>query len=342
MLTTLSLLLLSPLTAGDVLLPEGPAARAWASVDPTEALSDDWIKSLGEDAPAVLSQPDPWSQPEGWRSWGRWLSSSERTSSESAALALLAARGGRPKDAWAHYASLVADPQAAAAVMPRLLPGLPADLSPGAPLSVGSLLRPIPPPGAFDAARGVVGPVTASTTFQIGEAEVRLVISVERAGVEAKLHHISGEATSLYLQLPELPRREVRVTYIDWLRQETPNDPLLVELNPEMDGPVHLFGRFMPREESLPALPRERLPAQLLEVGLWLEIGAESAPTALQAAAAEAITTSLGVPGGVRRANSVEASSPSAGIVVRLREGAPGARALSRIASATEAWVNSR
>ena len=342
MLTSLTLLLLSPMAAGDVLLPEGPAARAWASVDPTEPVSDAWVKALGEDASAVLSHPDPWSQPETWRSWGRWLSSKERSSSERGALALLAARGGRPADAWAHYASLVADPEAAAALMPRLLPGVPADLSPGDALAVGSLLRPTPPPGAFEAARGVVGPITASATFQVGEAQVRLVISVERAGVEAKLHHLSGGSTSFYVQLPELPSREVRVSYIDWLRQETPNDPLLVELKPDMDGPVHLFGRFIKRDEHLPALPTERLPAQLLEGGLWLEIGAEEAPTALQRAAADAITSCLGVPGGVRRAKAEGASSPSAGTIVSLSDDLRGARTLSRIAGATEAWVNSR
>ena len=341
MLTSLSLLLL-PLSAGDVLLPEGPAARAWASVDPRDALSDEWLKELGEDAPAILSHPDPWSQPATWGSWGRWLASGERTSQESGALALLAARSGRPKDAWSHYAALVADPASAAAVMPRLLPGVPADLPPDAPLPVGSLLRPTPPPGALDAARGVVAPVTASATFQVGEAQVRLVISIERAGVEAKLHHLSGEPASLHVQLPELPSREVRVTYIDWLRQETPNDPLLVELKPGMDGPVHLFGRFMPREEHLPALPKERLPAQLIEAGLWLEIEAGSSPTALQAAAADAITTCLGVPGGVRRAGAPSSSTPSAGTIVSLSDGPSGARTLSRIAGATEAWINSR
>jgi len=168
------------------------------------------------------------------------------------------------------------------------------------------------------------------------------VISIERAGVEAKLHHLSGEPASLHVQLPELPSREVRVTYIDWLRQETPNDPLLVELKPGMDGPVHLFGRFMPREEHLPALPKERLPAQLIEAGLWLEIEAGSSPTALQAAAADAITTCLGVPGGVRRAGAPSSSTPSAGTIVSLSDGPSGARTLSRIAGATEAWINSR
>jgi len=337
-----SLLLLCPLPPGDVLLPDGPAARAWASVDPQAPLSDEWASELGEGGPRVLALLDPWATPLTWQSWSRWLAPSEKTSSERGALAILAARQGRPADAWSHYSALVSDPATAAAVMPRLLPGIPPGAAPGAPLPGGSVLSPTPPPGALAAARGRVRPVTASAEFQTDKATVRLVISVEAAGIEVKVHHLAGGPVSLHVQLPELLEREIRVTYIDWMRQDTRNEPLAVELTPEMEGPVQLFGRFLSRKESMPALPDSRLPVQLLEAGLWLEAEDGEPPTPLHEAAALAITTTLGVPGGARQTGSADADSPSAGTIVRVSEGSKGARTLARIASATEAWVHAR
>lgn len=338
----LSLLLLCPLPLGDVLLPDGPAARAWASVDPQAPISDEWVTGLGDGAPEVLALTDPWASPAAWRSWSRWLASDERTPSESAALAILAARQGRSADAWSHYAVLVSDPAAAAAAMPRLLPGIPPGAAPGDPLPEGCVLHPLPPPGSLAAARGRVRPVTASAEFRVGEATARLVISVEPSGVEVKVHHLSGEPASFHVQLPELLEREVRVTYIDWMRQDARNEPLTVELTPEMESPVQLFGRFLSRKERLPALPESVLPTQLREAGLWLEAEGGDPPTPLHRAAADAITASLGVPGGARSAGSANAASPSTGTIVRVPKGPGGARTLAQIARATEAWVHAR
>lgn len=340
MLFSLLLLCLSP--SGDVLLPEGPAARAWASVDPEAPLADEWIKDLGDGARETLTLNDPWTNPATWQSWSRWLASDVRTPSESAALAILAARQGRPADAWSHYSELVSDPKAAAAAMPRLLPGIPPASALGAPLSEGCLLHPTPPPGSLAAARGRTRPVTASAEFQIGQATARLVISVEPAGVEVSVHHLAGGPASFRVQLPELLEREVRVSYIDWMRQDTRNEPLAVELTPEMEGPVQLFGRFLARKQRLPALPESGLPVQLLESGLWLEAEGEAPPTPLHEAAALSITAALGVPGGTRKAGSSDAGSPSAGTVVRIPEGPMGAQTLARIVGATEAWVRAR
>lgn len=338
----LSLFLICTPHVGDVLLPDGPAARAWAGVDPEARLEDEWIDHLGAGAQGLLALKDPWEDPAAWLAWNRWLSSGERTGAERGGLAILAVRGGRHADAWSHYATLVSDPDVAAAAMPRLLPGIPSDAIPGAALPDGCLLRPAAPPGALAAARGRVRPTTASVELLVGEAAVRLVISVEPSGVEVKLHHLSGGPASLRVQLPELLDREVRVSYIDWLRQDARNDPLAVELSPGMEGPVHLFGRFLARTERLPAPPTTTLPVQLLEAGLWFESTDHLAPTPLQVAASRAITDSLGVKGGARRAGSADGSSASAGTVVHLREGPEGARTLARIVSATEAWVIGR
>lgn len=338
----LALFLLLPAHPGDVLLPDGPAARAWAAVDPQAPVTDAWITSLGEDAPKVLALTDPWSDPSAWRSWGRWLGPGQRTSAESAALAILAARQGRPADAWSHYAALVSDPAAAAAAMPRLLPGIPPGLPPEAPLPNDCTLHPVPPPGSLAAARGRTRPVTASTEFRLGEATLRLVISVEPSGVEITLHHLSGGPATFRVQLPELLEREIRVSYIDWMRQDARNEPLNVELTPGMEGSVQLFGRFLARKDRLPALPESALPTQLLQGGLWLEAQGEEPEDALHEAVAHAISTCLCVRAGTRRVGSADPRSPSAGTIVRIAEGPKGVRTLARIASATEAWVRSR
>ena len=337
MLTQL-LLILAPL-AGDVLLPEGPAARAWASVDPASPISDEWMEGLENAGTTALRGTEPWQTPAAWEAWAHWISAEKPSSGESAGLALLAAQGGRSEDAWNHYATLVADPAIAAAVMPRLLPGIPAEISSGAPLPDGCLLCPTPPPGALAAARGQTRPVTASAELEVGDAKLRLTISIEPSGVEVDLHHLSGGPVTLRVQLPELLEREVRVSYIDWMRQDERNPPLSATLTPEMEGSIQLFGRFLARRESLPSSPSSSLPTQLLSAGLWIEPEGQGEITLLQSTAAAALSKALSVPGGARRASKSNLQLPSAGLVIHLSDGPEGARSLSRIVSAAEAWL---
>ncbi len=340
MLTQL-LLTISALS-GDVLLPEGRAARAWASVDPSAPISDEWMKGLESGTAAALGAPEPWQTPAAWMAWADWISSEKRSAAESAGLALLAARGDRSEDAWNHYAALVADPVIAAAIMPRLLPGIPAEITAGVPLPDGCLLRPTPPPGALIAARGRSRPVTASTELEVGDAKLRLTISVEPSGVEVALHHLSGGPVTLRVQLPELLEREIRVSYVDWMRQDERNAPLSATLTPEMEGPVQLFGRFLARKESLPSSPSGELPIQLISAGLWIEPRGTEEVSLLQSTAAAALSKALGVPGGARRPQSGASPLPSAGLVIHLSEGPLGARTLSRIVSAAEAWLRAQ
>ena len=338
----LQFLLLIPALSNDVLLPEGPAARAWASVDPAAPLSDEWIKGLGDDAAEVLGTPKPWETPAAWEAWSRWIMADELGPKERAGLALLAARGARSEDAWDHFATLVAEPAIAAALMPRLLPGIPAGLMSDAPLPDNCLLHPTPPPGALAAARGRSRPVTASTEFDVGDAKLRLIISVEPSGVEVTLHHLSGGPATVRIQLPELLEREVRVSYIDWMRQDERNAPLEAVLKPEMEGPVQLFGRFLARREQLPSTPSGSLPTQLLTAGLWIEPEDEEHISDLHSAAATALSKALRVPGGARTGTKLPRELPSAGLVIRLSGGPAGARTLSRIVSATEAWLKAQ
>ena len=340
LLLSLSPFSLAPL--GDVLLPEGPAARAWASVDPSSPIRDEWMDELKEGTRDALRAQDPWQTPAAWEAWSDWISAERRGAVESAGLAILAASGGRDEDAWGHYAALVSDPVIAAAVMPRLLPGIPAELSASEPLPDGCLLRPTPPPGALAAARGRTRPVTASTELEVGEAKLRLVISIEPSGVEVALHHLSGGPVTLQVQLPELLEREVRVSYIDWMRQDERNAPLSATLTPDMEGPVQLFGRFLARSRALPASPSSTLPKQLLAAGLWIEPEGRDELTPIHSAAAAALSSALGVPGGARRAKKDAVPLLSAGLVIHLPEGPQGARTLSRIVRAAEAWLLSK
>ena len=340
LLLSLSTLSLAPL--GDVLLPEGPAARAWASVDPSSPIKDEWMDELKEATRDALRAQEPWQTPAAWEAWSDWISVERRGAVESAGLALLAAKGGREEDAWRHYAALVSDPVIAAAVIPRLLPGIPAELSASEPLPDGCLLRPIPPPGALAAARGRTRPVTASAVLEVGEATLRLVISIEPSGVEVALHHLSGGPVTLQVQLPELLEREVRVSYIDWMRQDERNAPLSATLTPGMEAPVQLFGRFLGRSEALPASPTGSLPKQLLAAGLWIESEGQGEIPPIQSAAGAALSSALGVPGGARRAQKSTFTLPSAGLVIHLPDGPQGARTLSRIVRAAEAWLLSK
>ena len=182
--------------------------------------------------------------------------------------------------------------------------------------------------------------MTASTELEVGDAKLRLTITVEPSGVEVALHHLSGGPVTLRVQLPELLEREVRVSYIDWMRQDERNAPLNTTLKPEMEGPVQLFGRFLARRESLPATPGEKLPIQLTSAGLWIEPEGPEDVSLLQSTAAAALSRALGVPGGARKARKGSIQLPSAGLVIHLPEGPLGARTLSRIVSAAEAWLH--
>jgi hypothetical protein len=184
--------------------------------------------------------------------------------------------------------------------------------------------------------------VTASAELEVGDAKLRLTISVEPSGVEIDLHHLSGGPVTLQVQLPELLEREVRVSYIDWMRQDERNAPLSATLTPEMEGPVQLFGRFLARRESLPSSPSDKLPVQLITAGLWIEPEGKGEISLLQSTAAAALSKALSVPGGARMARKEAPLLPSAGVVIHLSDGPLGARTLSRIVSAAEAWLRAQ
>ena len=337
------LLLLWPSPQQGVELPEGPVARAWAGVgaetkpiDLAETLlaSEPW---RGDPAAATPDQR--------WSSWARWLGeeagAEEPGPRRRAGLLLLAREQGRWRDAWVHLERLGGFPEWAAAAMPHLLPGVPAKSALGrgglpGPLPDGVLLRPAPPPALEAKTRGRIGTRSARVEgLRIGEAVVTLVVSVEPSGVEVDLLHTGGGPATLRVLLPTPAGQEIRVEYIDWMRQDEVGLPLTLELQPG-DEEHNLFGRFHPRHEPLPATPKGALPQQLQRGGLWIEC-AEGAPAEAEArAAVRAFGALLEVPTGIRRPGTLPASPWSATILHLPADEAEARRFLARIASAVE------
>jgi len=327
---------------GEVELPDGPAARAWAGVGPetvARELSGDWLERAVAEAAGGAEGLEA-----EWTAWAAWLAgeaaATEPDPRRRSALALHALRQGRWGSAWRHFEALGATPEWAAAVMPHFLPGAPTGRARALP--DGALLRPAVPPASGEAgawrfetreawARGV----------RIGAAEVELRVLVEAAGVELTLRHTGGGPTTFQVLLPEPAGMAIRVEYLDWMRQDTLRQPLPVSLAPGGE-PVVLFGRFLPSESRLPATPAGALPPQLARGGLWLEVEPLSSSEPLARAAATALGRALDVPAGLRRPSDPPSGAPWSGTVVRVPDGAEAGRLLASIAAAAEDYLLSR
>ncbi|MAF64683.1 MAG: hypothetical protein CMJ84_03350 [Planctomycetes bacterium] len=329
-------------------LPDGPAATAWAGVGPATtpaAIGGTWLDEQARDAGGA---GDPLT--DRWLAWARWLKAEAADAGEHpdpqrrTGLALLALEQRRWGDAWRHLARLSAHPGFAAGLMPRLLPGAPADaeiLAGGllAPLADGVVLRPAPPPATERAGRRIQTRRATVHGLRIGAAWIDMALLVEPAGVEVTLTHVGGAATSLAVRLPQPAGRLIGIEYNDWFRQDTVGDPLAVELTPECD-PVVLFGRFVPTDHILPASPAGRLPAGLDGGGLWIEVGPTCEALRPRArAAAKALGELLDIPAGLREPIAPPPASPWHGTLVHLADPQQAESVLTAIASAAEAHV---
>ena len=328
-------------------LPEGPSARAFAGVGPsTGGVS---LGGLLEAHPWLRDPESPTERAAAWRGWGALLTAeSERSESEPearAALALHALRDARWQDAWAHLERLGGFPEWSAGVLPALLPGAPIDSASGSggrpgPLPDGVLLRPAVPPLAPPGDPRAHEPRIATVRgLQVGEATLDLKVTLDGSGIEVDLLHTGGGPATVRVLLPEPEGLEIRVEYIDWMRQDVQRQPLLVELLPGEEE-HNLFGRFAPRRVPLPGSPTDRLPRALVEGGLWTEwAGAELLRPELLAAA-EVLPEVLGVPGGLVTPGAMPSAAPWEATVLHVPSEADAARRfLARIASRLEAWV---
>ncbi|HIG12730.1 MAG TPA: hypothetical protein EYQ59_13880 [Planctomycetes bacterium] len=339
-------------SAPTVVLPAGANARAWAGVGRETRAVD-----LGPE----LFKKQPWLQPGTpradrravWRGWGTLVkkeAQGERSDPGTrAALCLFATKEGRWRDAWNHLERLGGHPAWSAAVLPALLPGVPFDAPKGQGglpgiLDDGVLLRPAPPP-----------PLTPGTRYQtresivrglrIGAATVDLRVTLDNSGIEVGLLHTSGAAVRVFVLLPEPEGLEIRVEYIDWMRQDERHGALELKLLPGEEERA-LFGRFKRRRLPLPASCGADLPRALAAGGLWFSWpGLDSPGEAAELeeelrTAAEAMAALLDVPGGLIGIHEPPPRPPWNATIAHLpREAAEARRLLSAIASRLEAWV---
>ena len=256
-------------------LPEGPAARALAGLAADTAVAS--IPHL-----EALRGPDPWGRHSTWELWADTLVAESRSQQADydrrALLCRLAHAHGRDADAWGHFALLTGSPEHAAATLPYLFPGIPEELQaqPGgrAPvLPEGVLLRPALPPAP--AGGGPLAYREAEISdLRIGATHFSLSLLVENTGVQLDLKGLSGPPAELELLLPEPQDFEIRVEYVDWMRQEQRHAPRRLRIETR-EEPLSLFGRVLARPLSRPSLPGgEDLPAALAVGGLHLDLPA--------------------------------------------------------------------
>jgi hypothetical protein len=347
-LATLALLLPPP--GGELELPESLAARAWASVGPQTQPVDLEAKLFA--AESWLLDPESADPEHVWGRWAEWLGAEGQKEAidprRRAGLIVLAVHQSRWEDAWAHFGRLGAAPEWAAAIAPLLVPGVPiehltAATDPTRGLPDGVLLRPAVPPRQADDPTTSLRPRAASVRgLRIGTASVDLRVSIEPSGLEVDLWHRSGETAKVHVLLPEPPGQEIRVEYIDWMRQDALRAPLILKLVPG-DEEHNLFGRFRPRREPMPALPRALLPRNLTLGGLLFVLPLEQAadPRLLSMArpVARAVGRLLGISSTVLPAGAPAPESPWNGTRVQLAPGPAGHTELVGLLSLCERYV---
>lgn len=333
-------------SSGTLELPESPAARAWAGVGP---------ESAPVELERALFHEDPWlawprksGQTVEWQRWGEWLAAEGRSESADprrrAGLMSIAAQQSRWSDAWVHFERLGGAPEWAAACLPRLLPGVPADhdvLAGGFPdaLPAGIVLRPAVPPRIASDPRGSLRPRTAKVTgLVIGETTLDFTITVEPSGIQIDLEHQAGPGVEFAVILPEPAGQRVRIEYVDWMRQEMVRLPLPVKLVPGEEA-VTLFGRFDRKSVVLPAAPKGRICAGLRRGGLSIEGPAEGELRESASALAAALGQAFGFPHSYRAYGEKRTVSPWSGVEMRLAPGQEGLETLIEIVSRAEGFV---
>jgi hypothetical protein len=306
-----------PAPAQGVELPESPAARAFAGVGPAT------LASALPGPPAQDLNSGAWRNSAPWMAWAAAVHAESEAphpdATRRAFLAQVALAQERFDDAWDHFAATGGDPKLCAALLPWFLPGVacaPA-ASPGdagkAPvfalaaggrigaLPEGVLLRPALPPPSLPAAEVVLGRkwierrMMRVSDLHIGEAVVAMQVSLESDGIQVEFTHQSGGSASFSVLLPEPSDFEIRVAYIDWMRQDELGLALEVSIAPG-DEPHTLFGRFKPRAIPWPTQLPKQASSALREHGLQLYCPAEFPDAAMIEAAAPAFARVLGLP----------------------------------------------
>jgi hypothetical protein len=267
-------------------MAEGPCRAAWeasggklpAAAPPRSA---SFTGADGEEVSLDLSE-GTWSTPGTWDAWTKAVDLARTEHGEDVQparcwLARLALQQGRWEDAWSHFEHA----GRAAELMSSFLPGVTGSIEngvlPDGALSDGALIRPAPPPPTAGLQPGYVDVREAWVRgLRVGDAVLDMRVAIEPEGVQIDLEHVSGGSARLVVQLPEPEGLELRVAYIDWMRQDELGPPLEVVVAPG-DEPHSLYGRFLGRELEWPTGALERVPAAIDVGGLSL-IAADDDP----------------------------------------------------------------
>ncbi|MBK8179442.1 MAG: hypothetical protein IPK67_11260 [Planctomycetes bacterium] len=342
----------APSAVAGVTLPPGPAARAFAGVGPATEPA-----RLSADGPAA---PD-WSRPEGWNRWAEAVGAEARGAQSDptrrAALARAALSQGRYDDAWDHFAATGGDPPVAAALLPRFFPGVGepgvqeapaaavdflADARGGlpGPLPDGVLLRPSVPPPSLPAAQVALGRNWIERRemrlegLRVGASTLAMRVALQSDGIQVDFDHRGGGPARVRVILPEPADFEVRVAYVDWMRQDERGGILEVNLAPG-DETHSVFGRLRPRALPWPTQLPARLSQGLADHGLALCFPPEAPDGAMFRAAAPGLAAVLGL--SVRVEAAREFSFP--GVRVDLEDPALARRKLLGIVTLAERFA---
>lgn len=333
-------LLLCAALATDLKLPESPAARAHAAIEPSTA-------------PAVLppevlaaAHPKHWDSEQGWRAWSARLADlrgqRQPTADQRAELALSALSQGRGEDAWQHLGALAAQPGHTAALLPYLLVG-----GPTLTLADGALFAPALPPLAGDPAQRTLGLGVLESRewwlrgMEIGAARVDVRFAVDNSGLQLEFHHQGGGDARLRVVLPEPLDMELSSVYVDWEREPAPSGEHEVLISPEVPV-MEVHGSVRPVQRRWPSVAPLELDARARTHGFDVVVAELDVNKPRATGLALAIAGSTGLQARVCSAGTPAAAGEARGIVLDFSAGPERARKLRQLLSALEQYAAGR
>ncbi len=238
-----------------------PEATAWLTLEAWPAWDD-----------AAWDTTAPWTR---WSDAVRALRAAraEAEGEESAAarrargaLALCALAQGRFEEAWEHLAR-AGDPDALAALVPRLLPGAaPGAVDGSGALPGGARLAPALPPALG------IDPREAremrSAPFRLGAATLTLRVYFEPgSGVQLDLEHVAGGPAALALAIPVPLEAALERVYVDWDEVTPEAGGVRLELSDERRA-ISVWATLDYRAPAFPRTLPEALARALARAGV--------------------------------------------------------------------------
>ena len=110
--------------------------------------------------------------------------------------------------------------------------------------------------------------------IRIGHALLKIRVAHEIEGVQVDFEHLEGGEAHFFARIPVPPDHEVRVEYIDWMRQDEAGIAHEIRIGPGSE-PRTLFGRFRPRPPTWPTFFPESTPEGLTRDGILIELAGD-------------------------------------------------------------------